>query len=151
MSAKYIGELVKVFPAVAPYNIVAGGTNDNTEKTGTALERTSFKGGKLAIVITATLAQSATAIVKSVKLTHSDTSGGTYTDFWTEKTNVITLTGGTGGSTENGVYQIILPDLESAKAYIKVAVTTDLSAANTDTAVVAPVLVLGGSRVDPVA
>ena len=63
---------------------------------------------------------------------------------------MLTLTGDTGGSTEAGV-GVVGADLRSARRYVRVVATPDLSAADTDTASIDAVAVLYGADELPVA
>lgn len=140
---KNVGQLVT--PKLAAFSILtAGGTGDNTLVKGTTLDRAAL-GLALSCVVQvasrAVLAASATLAV-TAKLQHSaTTTDGDFTDFAT--VTVAGLTGGAGGTTETGL-SLGEIDLTMAKRYVRVTYTPDLSAASTDTAQVAALVVFAG-------
>lgn len=124
----------------------AAGTGDNTAVTGSTIDRASGAGrpssAALLILWQATLAAAATLTIKSVKVEHSD-DGSSWSDYLTYTDPGVVGTGQTGGSTEKGVVKLAC-DLSSAKRYVRLDFTPDLSAANTDTASIVGAMVLAG-------
>lgn len=124
----------------------AGGTGDATEKDGATITLASVgypKSGKCVLAFEAVLAQAAT-LTLAYNLQYND---GTWKDVTDPAavTATVVATGGTGGSTESGVVEIDVDftKIQDATAY-RVQYTPNLSAANTDTADVTAVWVLGG-------
>lgn len=132
--------------ALPSTSVTAGGAGDNTATSGTAIDLGALPGGVRAESITfligakATLAATKTLAVSARILTSADGSA------WTEAvgaTSIVTLTGGAGGSTESGAGRIGV-SLEYCSQFVRVEVTPDLSAANTDTAILFGLAVFGG-------
>lgn len=124
----------------------AGGTGDNTAVTGPRADISAYRSAKLVIVGKATLAQDATLTLKDVDLkTNTASSGGTSTAHGTGLATKVVATGPAGGGTVHFTLELDY-NLEAAKQYAEAVWTPDLSAANTDTAVVAATLVLFGGE-----
>lgn len=138
--------------AVVIPTITAGGTGDNTEVDGLAIDRKNATSMSVGIVAKAVLAATKTLVVN---LTLQDSAdGSTFADVaaalqpgGAADSAVLTLTGGAGGSTESGVYQLGV-NLASLRRYVRVQVKPDLNATGTDTATVAGVIALGGLVVE---
>lgn len=119
----------------------AGGSGDATEVNGAWQSREDAKGIALSVKVivsyTATLAQGATLKFAMNLQDASDSAGTGAADYPLNEANTIAsttaATGGTGGSTETGTFEMDV-DLAGAKKFIRAQVTPDLSAANTDTA-----------------
>ena len=126
-------------------SLTAGGVGDNTAINGNSFYAGTYGSGKILVVYTATLAATKTLSLK-VELKHSE-DNVTFISV-TIKDGVI-ATGGAGGSTETGVFEYDF-NREKLGAYVKVTVTPDLNAANTDTATVAFVNVYDGGAANPV-
>lgn len=130
--------------AKAEYSLTAGAGTDNVEQTCAALDlRDGFGtkrfGSATAIVAaTATLAAAATLVISGI-WEHSD-DGGTYAEIGTD-TVLLTLTGGTGGTTETGA-GLLGCNLAEAKRFVRFKELPNLSASGTDTAKVSVVYVL---------
>ncbi len=131
--------------AAAAGRLVAGGTGDNTEITGATLNLASLAGRPASVVFEiigrGVLAAAATLVIAAELESSAD--GSTWEDLVASAT-VLTLTGGGGGSTELGVGRIGVDLIKEDVNYIRVKMTPNLSAANTDTAEVAAVAVFGG-------
>ena len=123
--------------------MLAGGTGDNTATTSDAIDTLNSNAGIFTIMGTATLGEDDTLTLKSVKVTQSDTSGGSYTDAieLIDSSGSVVATGGTGGSTETGSYSARV-DLSLYKRYVKLVYTPDLSRANTDVGTLSSALIL---------
>lgn len=119
----------------------AGGAGDNSAVTGESIDRQGFGSGTLAVAYKAVLSQAATL---SLTVTRQDSDDGTtWNDAETLHAAAVVATGETGGSTEQSVLKV--KDSYEVKArYVRYVITPNLSAANTDTASVSAVLVLGG-------
>ncbi len=144
-----IGALVATPDAGVAFNSVAAGLNDNTEKVGVIIDREAHG---------LPLSMSLVAILKAVLGAGNTLSLGYRIEHGNDPaladtTNLVTLpcagnvvlTGPVGGATLSTTVKADV-DLGGAHRYIRVNVTTDLSAANTDTAVAAAAVVFGGGE-----
>lgn len=118
----------------------AGGTGDNTEVDGVYADRMDSASGlalsaKLVISYRAVLAQAATLSITANIQDNTVNSGGSPVDYGPAFAKTVVATGGTGGSTEVGTIELDF-DLASAERYVRSQITPDLSAANTDTAII---------------
>lgn len=125
----------------------AGGTGDATEKDGATITLASVgypKSGKCVLAYETVLAAAATLTLAYNLQYYNGTSWADVTDP-AAVTATVVATGGGGGSTESGVVEIDVDftKIQDATAY-RVQYTPNLSAANTDTADIAAVWVLGG-------
>lgn len=137
--------------ALQSTSVTAGGTGDATEITGATINLASqsrrVASVDFEIPVRAVLAAAATCTVVGKIETSPD--GTNWTALATNAT-LLTLTGGSGGTTETGVARIGCDLLQNNYAYVRVKVTPDCSAANTDTAVVgAGVAILASSDQQP--
>lgn len=144
MQLRNIGDLIKAMRAGANIAATAGGSGDATEATGVIIDRNAIgtpSSAVLAIPFTATLGAGETL---SVTYSVQEGDASNLSDAATLKTaTVVAATGGAGGSTETGCLEIDLKTIAGGR-YIRVDITPDLSAANTDTAALASLLVFGG-------
>lgn len=128
--------------AAAGGRLVAGGTGDNTEITGATINLASLAARPASVVFEVfgrgVLAAAATLVI-AAELEYS-ADGSTWADLVASAT-VLTLTGGGGGSTELGVGRIGVDLVKENVNYIRIKMTPNLSAANTDTAEVSAVAV----------
>lgn len=131
------------------FNIVAGGAGDNAEVVGETIDRSDCLSAVVEIPFKATLAAAAT-LKMGVTLQQSDDDGSTWGVASTLKaaTDVV-ATGPGGGGTVKGIVELPL-NLDPKSKTIRVNVTPDLSAANTDVASFGVVVVLGGAVKRPV-
>lgn len=122
--------------AAAEYDLVAGAGTDNVEQTCATVDRmTAFDNIRHAsatavVAATATLAEGETLTVSGI-WEHSDDDSN-----WTEigeDVTMITLTGGSGGSTETGA-AVLGINLVEADQHVRFKYLPDLSADDTDTA-----------------
>lgn len=123
----------------------AGGTGDNTQSTGLAIDR--FANGDaqslvFALRYKAVLGQGNTLSFAYTVETASD-SGFTSPTALATQASTVQETGGTGGSTNRGVLRVPV-DLAPALQYVRLKFTPDLSAANTDTFEGSAVAIIGG-------
>ncbi|TCU34157.1 hypothetical protein [Rhizobium azibense] len=114
----------------------AGGAGDATEVNGAYQSRMSDNGialsAKLIVSFTATLAAGAT-LTFAGNFQDALTSGGSgVADFGDAVAATVVATGGAGGSTETGTFEIDV-DLSGAREYIRAQITPNLSAGATDT------------------
>lgn len=144
-----IGAYIKSLNAAAITSLTAGGSGDNTAVTGIVIDR--FATGDalsmtLLLAFTAVLAAAATLTFKTVKVQSGAASDGSdAADFAVlETTGTVFATGPGGGGTVTSQAEYDV-DLAGAGRYLTIVFTPDLSAANTDTAKVAAVVILGGS------
>jgi hypothetical protein len=116
---------------------VAGGAGDNATVTGATIDRLGFGNGSLAGVLNAGVAYDAvlaSAATLSISYVVQDSDDGvTFASYRTGAASVV-ATGPAGGGAVNGVFDIGSINLSSARRYIRLNYTPDLSAANTDTA-----------------
>lgn len=132
-------KLLTVYQGIG--TLTAGGTGDDTAITGASVLAQNYNSGKLVVIYTATLAEGKKLDI-DVAFLHSD-DNSTWTTVTVETAKVIS-TGGTGGSTNTGVYEYDF-NREKIGRYIKCTVTPNLDATGTDTAKVATLFVLGGA------
>lgn len=126
--------------------LVAGGAGDNTEIVGPAINIGALADRPASVCVEivgrAVLAAAATLTIAAELEYSADGSTG-WTDLVGSAT-VLTLTGGSGGTTELGVGRIGADLIQENVNFIRVRATPNLSAANTDTAEIAAVAVFGG-------
>lgn len=137
--------------ALTSTNATAGGSGDNTLITGATINLASQtrRVASVDFEIPCRAVLAATATLTVIGQIETSPDGTTWTALATNVT-LLTLTGGAGGSTETGVARIGCDVLQNNYAYVRVKVTPDLSAANTDTAVIgAGVAVLASSDQQP--
>lgn len=129
--------------AAAGGRLVAGGTGDNTEITGATINLASLAARPASVVFEVfgrgVLAATATLAI-AAKIEYSADGSTNWTDLVASAT-VLTLTGGSGGTTELGVGRIGVDLIKENVNYIRIKMTPNLSAANTDTAEVSAVAV----------
>lgn len=123
---------------------VAGGSGDNTEVDGTAINRLDYDGAAFLILARATLAANKSlAITATVQHADDDGAGApdTFADVDSEiaaadQTVVMTptMTDGGSGGTIRAVGKVAIKDLSQLKEWVRIQVTPNLDAANTDTA-----------------
>jgi hypothetical protein len=144
MQAKDIGAHLLAAAAGAVY-ATAGGAGDATELDGPWIDRQGYLSCKLVIHYKATLAEDK-VLNLAANLQDATASDGTgAADFGTAVAAADVATGGSGGSTEEGV---IVADfnLDPANQYIRAQFTPNMDAADTDVAIVAAAIILGGAR-----
>jgi hypothetical protein len=125
--------------------LTAGGTGDNTLVTGLVIDRVALGSPLSASFVArykAVLAAAATLSL-AYSIETDDNSGFSSPTVLQSATTAVIDTGAGGGSTQRGVYRIPV-DFAGAEQYVRIKFTPDLSAANTDTAEVSIVAVLGG-------
>ena len=142
-------ELHPVYGA-ASTAVTAGAGSDGTAVNGASLALadlpTRFESVAFALAAAATLAEDKTLTV-AAKIQTSADGGSTWDDIRDSET-VITLTGGTGGTSETGA-AIIGVSLEYAAALVRVVFTPTMSATATDTAVIQTTALFGGAARNP--
>lgn len=150
MRSRDIGAQIVGRVCAVPDEATAGGSGDDAEVDGEWIDRQGYLSGKLIIAFEATLADGETLSIGSNFQDASDSSGTGAADFGDAEASAVRATGGSGGSTEKGQVEIDI-DLSGAKQFVRAQFTPDLSAAGTDTAKLAAVLVLGGADEVPAA
>jgi hypothetical protein len=128
-------------------SLTAGGTGDNTQVNGLAIDRTTVLGSPLSASFIArykaTLGQGNTLSLSATVQTADDSGFTTNVNTLATFTKTVVDTGGTGGSVQRGVFRLPV-DFAGAQQFVRVQFTPDLSAANTDTAELSLTAVLGG-------
>lgn len=119
---------------------IAAGAGDNTKVTGLTIDRLGFRSGSILISYETALAEDAT-LTLAIEIQESDDDSSWDTAVVIQAATVV-ATGGTGGTTENGVLQIG-DQWEARKRYIRYNVTPNLSAGATDTATWSGIVILG--------
>lgn len=136
-----IGAFLKLVRAAALTSATAAGSGDNTLVTGTTIDlwsKTLFPGGPpkslaLGLNYTTTLASGETLGLGTVLIETGDASNLSDATTLTSAASGTVETGGSGGSTNTGMYQLSA-NLETAKRYLRCKFTPDLSRGGTDTA-----------------
>jgi hypothetical protein len=134
-----IGAHLKALIACQHTAAVAGGSGDNAYIVGDTIDLASFAQRPVSALLIApfeaALAENKTLTIKS-KVEHDTASNmGTavvYAYDGAETTGDVVATGGTGGSTEKGVYTRAV-DLSGVNRYFRFSVHQDLNATGTDT------------------
>lgn len=132
------------------HSLVAGAATDNVEKTGVAIDRLAYGNALSALItlqFTATLA-AGKKLSLGYTVEHADDA-----DFTVNKADFLDVAAAdvatsVAGGTVVGVVQKAI-DLAGAKRYVRLLFKGDLDAADTDTAVIAGMLVLGGQDTIP--
>jgi hypothetical protein len=132
----------------------AGGAGDNTATALLWIDRAQvargpFMGVKLVLVGRATLAAAATLTLTALIRDATSGAGAGAADVGTAVSFGVVATGGAGGTTELFTAEIDV-DLLSAREFMGVTVTADLSAGGTDTAEIQAVWVFAGSDRGPI-
>lgn len=143
--AHNIDAFIGAAPASDNATLTAGGTGDNTLVTGLAIDRVALGSplsASFAVRYKAVLAAAATLSLAYLVET-DDNSGFSSPTVLQSGTSAVVDTGAGGGSTQRGVYRIPV-DFAGAEQYVRIKFTPDLSAANTDTAEISVVAILGG-------
>ncbi len=140
-----VGSLITSRVASAPVSATAGGSGDATAVTGLTIDRQALglpQSAQIAVLCQATLAATKTLSITALKVEDS-ADGSTWADYMVLSAPGVVATGATGGSTESGQAAASV-DLSSARRYVRVAFTPDLSATATDTATLLAAWVFGG-------
>ena len=150
MNGRDIGEEIITRSAILPTASVAAGTGDATEIDGTSFNRSGlgnlYESCKLTIIGAATLASG--LLITVVANLQDSANGSDWTDFGTALALTTAATGASGGSEVE--FDVDLDnDIRPARQYLRAQVTTNLTATQTDTALVSGELVFGGGQVNP--
>lgn len=144
--AHNIDAFIGVAPAADNVPVTAGGAGNATLVVGLVIDR-SVKSYPLsasfAFRYKAVLAAAATISISASVETAADSAFATGTTVLATLANTVIDTGATGGSTQRGILRFPV-DFAGAQQYVRVKFTPTLSAANTDTAELAVVAILGG-------
>ncbi|WP_313669151.1 hypothetical protein [Sandarakinorhabdus sp.] len=141
-----IGSKISVARAAANTAATAGGSGDNTAVTGVIIDRAALgwpQSAVFAVPFTTTLGATNTLSV-AMTVQDGDNSGLSDAGTFATRANGVVATGPGGGGTVTGVVELDV-NLSGAKRYVRLNFTPDLSAANTDTAALSAVAVLGGA------
>mgnify|MGYP000246303203 CR=1 FL=1 len=138
------GETTSKF-ALTSTAVTAGGTGDATEIDGASIDTTALgvKAQSVLFSIPCRAVLGATQTLTVIGNLQDSADNSTWADI-NDSATLLTLTGGSGGTTETGVARMGF-DLTRARRYVRCQVTPDLNRANTDTAVIgAGVATFGG-------
>jgi hypothetical protein len=114
-------------------------SNDGTAITGAAIDRLGADTGFF-LFEAAAASGTPSAAATAIKITHADTSGGTYSDFEVLETALDIKT---------AVAKQYMIDLSGAKRYLKIVVDSTYTAGTNPANVIAGKLILGDYNVDP--
>lgn len=130
---------------------VAAGTGDATESSGPYTQRPDgAQSCKLVIAWEAVLTEAKTLSL-AVNIQDASASDGTGVgDFGTALAATVVATGGSGGSTVQGVTELDF-NLAGAKEYLRSQITPDLNHSGTDTLRLSAVWIFGGTASLPAA
>ena len=132
------GALRKSVFALAPVANAAG------TRMGVAIDRLGYKSITI-LGITGATTGTPTSFTYDVKITHSDTSGGTYTDYKYDRTNVAQI----AAATASGVLKEFDCSLAGAKRYLKLVEVTAFVGGSSPTLLGTCHVILGGADVVP--
>jgi hypothetical protein len=146
-----IAALIAVARMCANTAVTAGGAGDNTAVTGVIIDRAALGWPDSAVAAVTYSAALAATQTLSIGYTAQSGDNSGLSDAATLKTAALAVvaTGPEGGGTVTGTFEVAL-SLRGAGRYVRVNFTPDLSRANTDTAALAGVLVVGGSKRAPI-
>jgi len=155
MNARNIGaEITAKIGAIG--TAVAAGAGDNTALVGQVVDRLAFGDGAgaplsaVGVAIFKTTLADGKTLSLTWKIEHGNDVGLSDTADLQTKAKAVVSTGGAGGSTNYGAETLDI-DLSGCKRYIRITVTPDLDAANTDTASLSTALIFGGFARVPIA
>jgi hypothetical protein len=141
-----VGAGISVVSASANTLLTAGGAGDATQVVGATIDRTLFNyplSMVLAFIATATLAANKKLTLGTIALFHGDAANmSDEASFAVVADTDVLVDSGAGGTISGQLTSNI--DLAGCKRFIRAKFTPDLNAANTDTAKVVAVAVLGG-------
>ena len=134
--------------------ITAAAGTDNSEVTSATIDRYSFTQGRgqsavFVMQVTATMASGETAAVSCKFEDSADSSSWAAFGAAMSTTTIVSSAGG-AVTAKSGTVQYGI-NLSSARRYIRVKLTTNLSASGTDTALSCGVVVVGGQSQLPAA
>ncbi|MEM1344343.1 MAG: hypothetical protein AAGI34_07150 [Pseudomonadota bacterium] len=130
-------------------DVTAGGAGDATAVSGAYVDRQGLYSLKALMPFSATLAEGETLSISATFQTATDGAGAGSADLSLSLPATVVATGPSGGGTVTGVAEADV-SLAEADAFVRATFTPDLSAANTDTANIGLVYVLGGADFDPI-
>lgn len=144
-----IGAWLLAFLALVPAVITAGAGNDGVEVDGPYIDMTTVgegiiaHGGVLFICWQAVLDAAETLTLAANMQDATDVAGTGVADFGDALASAVVATGGGGGTTETGVTELRIQELNGNRGAIRAQVTADLSRAGTDTVALAAVFAVG--------
>lgn len=133
-------------------SITAGGAGDNSEQTGPSIDRLitttggQYNSARLDILYTTTLGASET--LKLTAKIQDSADNSTWNTAVVLQAATTVKTGAVTGEKGVASYQV---DFAARARYVRILWTADLSAANTDTAILSAQLTMGGSSILPCA
>ncbi len=130
-------------------SVTAGGGNDAAEQSGSWINLDSAETAKAIITYTTTLAENETLDLAANMEDADDNSGTNNADYGSAAAQVTVATGGTGGTTETGTFELDF-NLREANAYGRLMWTPTMSASSADTADMTVTWVLSGQDEFPV-
>nr|WP_295828293.1 hypothetical protein [uncultured Azospirillum sp.] len=134
---------------VAGVDVTAGGSGDATEVNCAWVDRLGFASLKAVVTYTATLAAAATLTFAGNLQDASDSGGTGADDYGPALPATVVATGPGGGGTVTGVAELDF-DLSGTNRYVRLQVTPNLSAANTDVCEFGVTYILAGATENPV-
>ncbi|WP_420415918.1 hypothetical protein [Marinovum algicola] len=140
-----IGALISCARVIANTSLTAAGSGDNTEVTGSIIDRYAIgtpQSAVLAIPFTAALDEDETLTISYTINDGAESDLGDEAELTTG--SVVAATGPSGGGTVTGCVEIDL-FIGGAGRYIRPDVTPDLSRGATDTAAISGIMVFGGA------
>lgn len=155
MNPRDIGAAISGVFARIPAVITAGAGNDNVEINGPWVDITAIgTGGRPHSVVafliwSATLAAAATLSLLANLQDATSSGGAGAADFGTAYPLTVVATGPGGGGTLTGVTKVAAEEIVTARSFLRLQSTSDLSAATTDTVAIAGIFVFGGFDHEP--
>jgi len=150
MLGRDIGEEILVKSASVVTAVTAGGSGDATEVDGTSIQRSAlgsmYESVKVVVHGVTTL-QAAETLSVAANLQDS-ADGSSWADFGTAVASAVVATGVTTAAGFESTYDF---DIRAARDYVRVQFTPSISTADTDTASIGAVMVLGGATEYPAA
>jgi hypothetical protein len=143
-----IGAYVKLAVGVPPVRLTAGGSGDNVDQAGSAINRDGYLSALVGLSVSASLA-SGQKITASVRVQDSADGITGWTDFLGDDAAVPTPVELLYANMAAGQLQLYPINLSAARTYVRVVAKGDLSAGSTDTAILAAQIVLGGAHTYP--
>ena len=150
MRAHQAYDYVEAVTAMRVTDMLAAGTGDNTEVTGTTIDTKDAMDIVLVCFGKAVLADAETLSIVNIDLQESDDGTSWDADDNQLATDVVLATS-SGGSTEDVTFklQVDLAKHKVRKRYLRFNIIYDLSAGATDTARCGATALLLGKRVKP--
>lgn len=143
-----VGNYITSRRALNINTVTAGGGADNVAQNGIAINRLGFLSMLVNVLITAALA-SAQSVAVACKVQDSADGSTDWQDLAGASGSSAVSVTVSDGADENGLLEMNV-NLAGARKFVRIVVTPNCSAANTDTATIGGIVNLGGSDVTPV-